>query len=192
MQTNLTLNKQLKIAILGEMRSGKDTVANFIKKLEKNKTINFAFSEGIHHVIKITMPEIYETGKPRKELQQIGQFMRSLKSDVWIDYVFNSDGFDWASKRGHNLVFTDVRQPNEVARLKEKGFTILKLESPVDVRIERVLSLGDSFESKALSHETELVVGQLPYDYKIVNDGSLGELEQKVALFLSYVRRGDR
>lgn len=182
-------NKQLKIAIVGEMRTGKDTVAEIIKDLETNKTTKFAFSEGIHHIIKLLMPHVYEQGKPRKELQQIGQFMRKLYPDVWIDYVFNSLGFEWASKRGYNMVFTDVRQPNEVTRLKEKGFTILKVTAPVDLRVGRIIHAGDTFETTYLNHETELVVSQLPYDYEIANNGTIADLQEEVSQLLCRLRR---
>ena len=183
---------QLKIGIIGEMRSGKDTVAKIIKEQtsDQNRTINFAFSEGIHTVINLLMPEVYEQGKPRKELQEIGQFMRQLKPDVWIDYLFKTLGYEWASKRGYNMILTDVRQPNEVKRLKDQGFIILKVSAPVDVRVKRILEEGDTFETTSLNHDTEKSVATLPFDYHIVNDGTLEDLEKSVADFLDFMRGG--
>lgn len=184
--------KQFKIGIIGEMRSGKDTVAKIIKELTKheNKTINFAFSEGIHVVLNMLMPEVYEEGKPRKELQEVGQFMRQIKPDVWIDYLFNTLGYEWANKRGYNMILTDVRQPNEVARLREQGYTILRVQAPVDVRVKRILEQGDAFEPSSLTHDTEKSVAFLSADYQITNDGSLEDLKDKVATFLDVVRGG--
>lgn len=176
--------KPLRIGILGEIRAGKDTVADLIiRELDRNNnrgTRVLAFVTGIHDVLHLTMPEIYEDGKPRQALQHTGQALRQIKGDVWIDYLFNSKEFREAEMLEQNIIITDVRQPNEVKRLQAKGFKILKVTAPISVRMSRAMASGDSFDESDFEHETEMYVRVSPYDYLIDNSGSLEDLERKV------------
>lgn len=184
-------SKPLKIGILGEIRAGKDTVSQVIahqlSKRGSRVTEFFAFSLGIHDVIGLIMPEVYKLGKPRKELQHIGQSIRELKPDVWIDYLFNSHDFRLAEQTGKNIIITDVRQPNEVKRLQERGFIIIKVTASKEVRLQRAKALGDNFNPEAFEHETEKVITICPYHFLIDNSFSIGALEQRVAEILGEV-----
>ncbi|MGG4039008.1 hypothetical protein [Heyndrickxia ginsengihumi] len=184
--------KPVRIGILGEIRAGKDTVSQIIShelsKLDGSRETNFfAFANGIHEVIKVTMPEVYSLGKPRKELQHIGQALRQIKPDVWIDMLFNSQEYIWAKNFGHNLLITDVRQPNEAKRLQEQGFKIIKVTAFQHIRMQRAIDSGDNFNPDAFNHETELVINQCPYDYEINNSFSIDFLESSVLRILGEV-----
>ena len=182
----------VKIGILGEIRAGKDTVAQLITHQLKEinpyiPTEHFAFSGGIHTVINLTMPELYEQGKPRKALQLLGQAFRQVKADVWIDYLFNHQYFKWAKRSGYNILITDVRQPNEVIRLQEQGFKIIKVTASPEVRLERAKDQGDNFDESMFTHETELVIQSCKYDYLIDNSYSIDVLEDTVKEVLKEV-----
>lgn len=184
--------KQIKIGILGEIRAGKDTVANLLakeikKKGSKQPTIFFAFSQGIHDVIEMTMPELYEDGKPREALQGIGQELRKHKPDVWIDYLFNHHNFYLANFVQRNSIITDVRQPNEALRLQGEGYHIIKVTASEEVRTIRAKASGDNFTPEMLNHETEIVINQCPYDYLIDNSYSLDVLKDAVNAILEEV-----
>lgn len=190
-ETYLRQLKPVKIGILGEIRAGKDTVAQLLShelsKASGNSTEFFAFASGIHDVIRLTMPERYELGKPRHELQFIGQSLRQLKPDVWIDYLFKSHDFWLAEWLEKNIIVTDVRQPNEVKRLQEKGFKIIKVTASQEVRLQRAKDKGDNFDPKMFSHETEVVIKDCPYDYLIDNSFSIDALEQRLGEILREV-----
>lgn len=183
--------RQLKIGILGEIRSGKDTVSQLLSyhlsEMSNKSTCFLAFSKGIHDVIELTMPEVYDIGKPRKELQDIGQFMRQLKPDVWIEYLFKTGEYLKADCLNHHLIITDVRQPNEVARLQEDGYIILKVTATQEVRLQRAKDKGDSFSPEMFNHETELVIHSCPYDYLIDNSFSIDVLQDRVKEILREV-----
>lgn len=170
----------LKIGILGEIRAGKDTVAKQIEYKTDGFVYHFAFSEGIHEVINMVMPEIYAQGKPREALQVLGQAFRQIKPDVWIDHLFNDVEFSYISKYNRNMIITDVRQPNEAKRLQEEGFHIIKVVSDKDIRLQRINQNGDNFDNSMLDHETETAVHQCTYDYLIRNNGSLEDLSNRV------------
>ncbi|MGE6629647.1 hypothetical protein [Bacillus sp. NPDC077027] len=183
--------KPLKIGILGEMRAGKDTVKELLTH-ELNKlsfgTWEFQFSTGIHWIIKTFMPHLYDEGKPREALQYIGEVMRKFDPDVWINYLFQTTLFRFANRtRKTNMIVSDVRQPNEVKRLKEEGFIIIKVIAPYEVRVERARSAGDSFNKDSFNHETEKIVHSCEFDYVIENAGSIDELEKSITALLGKV-----
>jgi hypothetical protein len=191
-ETVMRQTQPVKIGILGEIRAGKDTVAQLIahelEKVGNTKPTQFlAFADGIHKVIELTMPEVYVKGKPRKELQHIGQSLRQLKPDVWIDMLFNSIRYRIADDYGMNIIITDVRQPNEAQRLQEKGFKIIKVTASEEVRMQRAKDNGDNFSPEDFKHETELVIHQCPYDYLIDNSFCIDVLEERVLEILQEV-----
>lgn len=184
--------KQVKIGILGEIRAGKDTVSELITKnlwvMDSSiPTKHFAFSTGIHDVIQLTMPELYQNGKPRQALQHIGQSLREIKPDVWIDYLIRSGCFNASRIGGHHMIVTDVRQPNEVERLQELGFHIIKVTASQEVRMQRALQLGDNFNPEMFNHETETIINSCDYDYLIDNSYSVDSLEKAVKMILKEV-----
>lgn len=176
--------KQFKVGILGEIRSGKDTVAKMLvqefKKVNCARTDFYAFSTGIHEVIKMTMPELYSDGKPRFALQHIGQSLREVKPDVWIDYLLNSSDYVFAELAGRNIIVTDVRQANEAKRLQEEGYTIIKVTASQEARMARAEAEGDNFDSAMFNHETEKSVHECPFDYLIDNSSTLFDLKRQV------------
>jgi dephospho-CoA kinase len=184
--------KPVKIAMLGEIRAGKDTVAQLItQKLDKldasKPTQLMAFSTGIHEVIEKYFPEAYEQGKPRKHLQYIGQHFRALNPDVWVNYLFSSLPYQIALSHNFNIIVTDARQLNEVQRLMAEGFKVIKVVASPEVRLQRAKDAGDNFSLEDLQHETELAIHECPYDYLIDNSFSIDVLEQRVDEILEEV-----
>lgn len=164
----------MKIALFGKMRSGKNTVADILVK--DYQFTEFAFATGIGNIIKEYFPKEWAKGKPRRHYQQIGQELRKLDKEVWINYLLESVKESGAEM----VVVTDGRQQNEARRLREEGYTIIKVECPEEIRIQRVKDSGDVFTPEQLSHETELAVDTIEADYTIINDKSLAYLENEV------------
>lgn len=172
----------LKIGITGKMRSGKDQVAELIQsQLENNgdsvRVIGFA--EGIKDLLSYYTPKIFKEGKPRYAYQRVGQVMREVYEDVWVDRVIDRIKILVREDPNVNIIVKDVRQPNEFAALKKMGYTIIKVEADTSVRVARSLSSNDSFDISHLYHETELAVDTIKADYVIENNGTLDELMQE-------------
>ena len=74
-----------KVALFGKIRSGKDTVGKIL--IEEYGFQRVAFGDGIGEIIEKYFPEALEGGKPRKHYQHIGQQLRVLNQDVWINYL---------------------------------------------------------------------------------------------------------
>lgn len=164
----------LKVAVIGKMRSGKDTFARyFIQRGFKE----YKFGTGIAEVIQAFFPEEWAKGKPRHLYQGIGQYFRTFDEDVWVKYVARQIG-----ESGH-VIITDVRQENEVKWLMENGFKIVKVVAPEETRIQRMIEAGDVIPTNAealftmLNHETEQFAEISPCDYCVTNAGSIADLE---------------
>lgn len=173
MQTNYC-QLVVKIALCGKMRSGKDTVANFL--CENHGFKGFRFSEGIWDTIRLLFPHIYaRQEKPRKLLQDIGQKLREVAPDVWVNYTFNKIEEVGANR----VVVTDLRQPNEYHALKEQGFFIVRVSAEDGIRLNRILTENDNFDIQDLYHETERHVDGFNVDFEIQNKGTIEELLQQ-------------
>lgn len=173
----------LKIALFGKMRSGKDTVGKFL--VDQFNFQRLAFGDEIGTVIETYFPEAFKDGKPRHHYQFIGQRFRELDQDVWVKKVLQKVIYE--ESMGEilnygplNFVITDGRQLNEAEKMREAGFLIVKVECDEDLRIERIKASGDNFNPEQLQHETELQVDMIQPDYVIKNDGTLEALHIQV------------
>ena len=164
-----------RIAVLGQMRAGKDTVAELFK--EKQEFIEMKFSDGISAIIRTYFPDALEFGKPRQHYQHIGQSLRLLDEDVWINRL---DKRLQSMSAEHSVIVTDVRQENEVKYLKEQGFTIVKVVAEDSVRIQRIEAEGDVFSPAMFEHETEQGILKYDCDFLINNSGTYPELQEQV------------
>lgn len=167
----------MKIVLIGKMRSGKDTVADYA--VEKYGFTRFAFGDGIRKVCRILFPEQMKNGnKPRSLLQNVGQSMRKIDNDVWVKYCFNE--IEESSQTVIlNPIITDLRQPNEYQKCRKENYTIIKVSCDEETRLKRILEKNDSFKMEDLNHETELHIDTYEYDYLITNNGSLVELYEQ-------------
>lgn len=177
----------LKIALFGKIRGGKDTVGEIL--IKEHGFQRFAFGDGIGEIIQNYFPEAWAGGKPRKHYQHIGQELRKLNENVWINYLlrkvsYYAEDYEGLCGEPANIVITDGRQLNEALKMKEEGFLIVKVTCPEEIRIERMKALGDVFTSESLAHETELQVDLITPDVEIVNDGSIEDLKSKVKKML--------
>lgn len=161
----------IKIGLVGEFRSGKDTVGDYLRSEYSFKSTYFAKS--LYDVCRSLFPKRFEEGnKPRKLLQDAGSAMRQIDVNVWINKTIqeiNEMGSD-------QIVVTDVRYPNEAERLRQEGFTLIKIVSPLEKRIERSIVDSGSFSVTDTQHESEKQVQAIETDYLINNDGSLLDL----------------
>jgi dephospho-CoA kinase len=171
----------MKIAIVGKMRSGKNTLADyFISKGFKE----FSFRSGIDEVISLFFPAAFEEGKPRKHYQVIGQAFRELDPDIWVNRLNTKLWVHEDLFGGGDVVVTDLRQPNEYFYLNRNDFIVIKVEAAEELRLERIRAAGDQFDPEALTHETELELDHLPFDYLVTNNGTLQDLYDQAEFIL--------
>lgn len=172
----------MKIAVVGKMRSGKNTVADLLT--EEYGFQQLAFADGITEIIKKYFPEAFTEGKPRGHYQHIGQGMRELNPNVWINHVNRRvtnilcDGYMCGVEP--NVIVTDCRQKNEEMYLRRNGFKIIKVEADDQLRLQRIASAGEYVTPEQFNHDTERQVELIEADYLIDNNGTYEELKQEV------------
>lgn len=170
------------ICISGRARHGKDTSADFMKtELEKKgyKVLIAHYGDLVKYTCKTFFGwngEKDEAG--RHLLQYVGtDIIRNQSENYWVDYIV-----DMLSFFGSNWDFVlipDTRFPNEIERMKEKGFEV------VSMRINR-----ENFESELTEeqkkHISETALDNYSFDY-IVRNTTLEEFYERLSEVLENI-----
>ena len=179
----------MRIALSGLKRAGKDTVGSYL--IQNYSCKRFAFADEVKRLARELFPEEFvQNDKPVDLLQWLGSTMRKRNPDVWINKL--STMIQLTKDTVPNLVVTDVRYPNEVQALKKLGFTIVKVQVPVEVSVERCKATEINFTEELLLHESEQLAqsNEQYYDYIIDNTGTLEELYKKVDEVVEVLKNG--
>lgn len=185
----MTELKGVQIALTGEMRSGKDTVGKYL--VEKYGFQRFAFGDGIVKTCKKLFPNEFIDGvKPRKLLQQFGQFCVAQDKNVWVDYLFREMLWRGVDPITDNVVITDLRQPHEYEKLVESGFTIVRIVSSPEIRKQRIIDSGEVYSKETFTHPTESHVKTFVVDYELDNNGTHEQLVSQVENMISDITGG--
>lgn len=195
------------LGISGQMRSGKDTVCEMIRPLlddatgrkfervsfadavkgmlcafsyrEKGKTISVTREWIEENKVKSDfVPEGWGMNV-RSALINIGDRFREICPTVWIDI---------AMRRGCDKIISDVRYQNEAEMINEdpRGF-VVRVRRPsrktqVDDPSETSLLKFDSMFDEKFEGPTRK--SGVPFDFMLLNDGNLDDLEVKVRTLL--------
>lgn len=158
--------------------SGKSTVADKLGSLELHDAICWRLS--LARPIKDMLSELFGRkiedadkeapyfmgSSPRRMMQTLGtEWGRTLHPDFWLGIWVRRalHCMKWANYR-HIFIVDDVRFPNEAQLIKDLGGALIRVMRP------------DNINTSTHSSEGQV----LPYDYEIVNDGTLDELSEKV------------
>jgi dephospho-CoA kinase len=173
----------VKLALCGQLRSGKDTLTDYATIFYDFQP--FAFAKKGKEIFHELFPHIPPSPKPRKAYQDFINGITELPIEgaetVWVDYTLRKvdDYIKRQCCRGARVIITDVRKQIEYEALKNAGFTLIRITAPENVRIERARQAGDNFTVEDLQHKTELLIGSFDVDYEINNDRSTIELYEK-------------
>jgi hypothetical protein len=185
------------LGLVGAAGAGKDTLAGYLRLYgyrrvafaDKLKTLALAINPCIHdpvlgitHLERIVNVEDWEKAKlyteVREFLQTLGLGAREvLGPNVWVDAALR--GVPASLEAGRSVVFTDVRFPNEVARIRELGGVICKVTRPgikrVNAHPSEDLAWDDSQE----------------WEYEVVNDSTQATLMRRAEKLRKALERGD-
>jgi dephospho-CoA kinase len=176
----------IKLALVGKLRAGKDTAAQYLTLFYDFQP--FAFADPLKRYLHEIFPHVPREPKPRRLLQLFGQKMREIDPDVWVNLTMRQiDEY----LRQHTcdrcepvlkprVVITDCRQQNEYDRLRAEGFVFVRINADEKLRIQRALEAGDKFTAEDLAHETELLVDSFDVDYEVDNNGTTSELYEQI------------
>ena len=124
----------------------------------------------------------------REFLQKLGtEAMRDgLHTNVWVNALFADYKEKWVNtgdsvegggvsfkKKYPNWIITDMRFPNEMEAVVEKGGLTIRVTRPVE-----------KSKTTARLHPSETSLDKAEFNYEIINDGTIKELAEKVQIIL--------
>lgn len=151
------------ISIAGQFCSGKTAACTYLK--EKYNFIEVNFADKLKAIARdLFGMEI----KNRKLLQDLGQKMRELDPDVWINYVFNKTIPALSLNKPYldRFCIGDMRHPNEVDICKKNNAITVYLKCPLELRLERYEVLyGRLPTEEELNHTSEKLTQEYGFDF---------------------------
>lgn len=183
------------IGLMGQKRSGKDTVA--IHLVGRHGFARVAFADRLKKAALDLDPfvgmvpmrgnlspieptrlkdvvdywgweQAKEIPEVRRTLQRLGVAMRHVQVDVWV----NATMID-AARAGDDVVVTDVRFPNEATAIRKFGGYLVRVDRP---------GLPDDD-----GHVSEHAWRSITPDYVVNNDGDLEHLAEEVRGLMAHV-----
>lgn len=180
----------IRLSIFAKARAGKSTAAIYLNRHHNFTVLSFG------NKVKHYYHEIFgrTEGKDRTGYQWFGQAMRQRDPDVWIKQV--DPIITRGIERNWNIAIDDMRQPNEYEYLKARGFVMVRIDCPEEIRLKRMQEAGDILPSdpeeldKALNHETERHIDEFEADFVIDNSGTPTQLYDQLEQIISQIRKG--
>jgi dephospho-CoA kinase len=170
------------IGILGRLNSGKGTVS---ARFERRGFARVAFADPLKQTVydlfedvpreALWGPSEKRTDEVREMLQQLGtEYARKFRPNIWVDKTRNNIR-KYMRRDYRGVVVSDVRFHNEVQMLRDQGGIIIKI-----IRPENELKTKTEFDFHLSETESDTIPDSL-IDYKIVNAGTLDELEATIS-----------
>lgn len=174
---------KLLVGLVGRKRSGKDTLAGFIRETDPGVTImSFAdpLKQACKHAYHLTDDQLEETKdvvdprwgmSPRDMMKSIGtKYFRVEDPGHWIKNLgIRMSGID-------SVVVSDVRFHNEALFIRENGGVL--------VHVSRKIEGNDD------DHVSECTSDEIDCGYYISNNGSLEDLRVQLDLVLRTISGG--
>lgn len=171
----------MRIALCGEARSGKDTVASMFPDM-----LRLAFGDFMKHYYYKDNPHM--VGKPKDREHMIEWSQPQVENDnlIWVRMLEKSilDREKAFPYRQDSWIITDLRQPHEETWCRENGFHIVRVHACEQRRHNRATRLGEPL-GKDLPYWVEA-------DFHIYNDGSLEDLQKSCNKLLQVLEVSDK
>jgi hypothetical protein len=115
----------------------------------------------------------------RHILQYVGtDIIRTQSANYWVDYI--ADMLSFFESNWDYVLIPDTRFPNEIERMKEKGFEVISM------RINR-----ENFESELTeaqkNHISETALDNYSFDY-VVRNTTLEEFYERLSKVLEHIK----
>jgi len=174
------------ILVTGKAGSGKDTTAVLLKEMlecqdKKVEILHFAdeLKKYVADMLKISVEELEELKRNKENvywyggnvsirwlLQYIGMLFREqVDEKYWVDKILEKL---WDLEYDIDyVIIPDLRFKNELG--------VCKFFDCIKLRLKR-----SEYEKEAENHISEKNIDEIKVDYEIVNDGSIGDLREKL------------
>ena len=164
------------ILIGGKANTGKDSTAEFIDEYYRSRGLDVVNIQ-IAYYIKMYAKEIAKWDgdnetKPRQLLQDLGTELIRKQIDEYFFIKRIIQDIDIYSRYFDIITISDGRLPEEFASIK------LAYPETVTVHVTRPGYVSHLTKDQK-AHVTEALADEIEYDYDIVNDGTLDDLQKK-------------
>lgn len=163
--------KNIRIAVSGKARSGKDTTCDYlVDKIDNITKLTFATPlydclYSCQDILKL------DRKKDRDFLQTVGDWVRNINENIFVDITeHNIQKLSETS----NIIISDMRFPNEYEMLKNNNFIFIRIKRNINEYVEGALN---DLQSK---HQSEILLDNYKFDYYIDNDGTIEDLYKKI------------
>lgn len=162
------------IMINGRGGSGKSEIAKYL--VDKYGYKEIILAEPIYEIAK----EYFNMeSKNRELLQDIGQKLREIDEDIWVNYLINS------LNENQPYVLSDVRQSNEYDSFFNEGFIPIQVRADLNKRIDRIekrdnIKIDNEYIARLENNKAEIGADDKEYYYIIDNNGTIDELYEGI------------
>ena len=168
----------------GQMASGKSLVSK--RLVEHHGFQELAFATTMKRIAKELWPLRTVTVKDRWLLIQLGERLRKLDGQVWIQNLLPQINPD------RDTVVSDMRFPLEYEALERFGFTMVRMYIERSHQVKMVRELYPDMPLVLLDDESERSLDSYPFTVTINNNAedTLDEIHAKVDRTVEELRRG--
>ncbi len=178
------------LGLVGEIASGKDAMASYLKEKYNSKTMSF--SAPIRKILDIIHLE-----QSRENMVWLATDIRSrFGQDIWSKVI----SLDCKKNPNKLIVLPNIRLWEDTQYLKENGdFFLIHIDAKAEIRYERLTKRGQNPDDKTKTWEQFLKEAEMPTEfpikevakkatYRIENNGSyevfykqIDELMEKIS-----------
>ena len=177
----------MKIILLGgKANSGKDSAASYMAEYYRSRGLDVVNIQ-IAYYIKMYAKEIAKWDgdnetKPRQLLQDLGTELIRKQIDEYFFIKRIIQDIDIYSRYFDVITISDGRLPEEFAAIK------LAYPETVTVHLTRP-NFTSRLTKDQKAHVTEALVDDIEYDYDLVNDGTLEDLQLKTIELIRQIEK---
>ena len=136
----------MKIAIAGQMASGKTTLADKLQAELEDLDYRVARHSLAGKVKAIGKDLFRMVEKDSRLLQQIGMKMREIQPDIWIDYLNRKISQDLLEDKYDVAIVDDVRFINEAKFFHSQDWLVVRLNIQEDLQKSRLQRTYEDWE----------------------------------------------
>jgi dephospho-CoA kinase len=175
------------IAIVGQMYAGKTTLANALAGYP-NWYTKVAMAGPLKALAHLAFNEEIVKGK----MYPTSFGYKSVDQDFWLNCFFNDIEHMSQTPNDDRLRFVvdDVRFLFEANALRERGWYVIKVETPEEVRLARGReALGRDITPEELGHESEIEVGLIIPNFIWDGTTPIEDYDKRVAALLDTIAK---
>ncbi len=182
--------KKIIIGLVGEIASGKDTVAEYLKKKHQSETVSF--SQPLRDILdRLHLPQT------RENMANLGIDLRARFGQTVLAQTIAEEV---KISRKKILCLPNVRLESDIAYLKkEPGFVLVAISAEQKTRYERLTKRRQNTDDKNKTWKQFLTDAKLPTEtqirqlakkakYTIDNNGTFEELYKQIEEILKKIR----